>query len=90
MGKSASYYIWRSELERMKAQRLSNKDMNVTVCPDCQYPHSGVFCNNPGCYANPSILESIKVQWRDADDKRAAEQAKYAKIRRLSQRELKR
>lgn len=58
------------------------------VCSECGYPalHAIDHCDNPACFANPTVPEKQKEAWRVAAAKRAADEAERARIRAIHRR----
>lgn len=53
------------------------------ACPICGYPCFPGVCDNPACYANPSIPEPTKERWKKERAERENAKAELDKVRRL-------
>lgn len=58
-------------------------EATVSVCGTCRAPHLGAECENPRCYANPSVSDAVKAGWRVADAAAAAERVERERLSRL-------
>lgn len=58
------------------------------VCEVCTYPsfrrHDA--CDNPACFANPSVSQRQKDKWRAERDKRDAEESERKRLRNIRRR----
>lgn len=59
-------------------------------CTSCGHPHKPEACDNPACYANPSISEERKAVWRAETKRRDVEEAERERIRKIRRRMIRR